>query len=311
MKSNFGKSARMDVDAPITLRNRHTGGTEVERVYGEAWLRRIYGNPLGKAALHLLVKRALFSRLYGRAMDRPSSAARVVPFVKEYGLNVAEFAEEDLSAYRTFNEFFYRRLKPSARPTDPRPDMAVLPADGRHLGFQDAGAVKGVFAKGQTFDIPALVADRALGERYARGTVVCSRLCPVDYHRFHFPVGGTPGAPVMTDGPLFSVNPIALRRRVAYLWENRRRRVSVDAGPFGLVTIVAVGATNVGSIVDTYEPGRAVAKGEENGYFRFGGSFLATLFEPGRIRLEPDLIEAGETAVELYAKVGSPLGRLV
>jgi phosphatidylserine decarboxylase len=87
--------------------------------------------------------------------------------------------------------------------------------------------------------------------------------------------------------------------------------VSVDAGPFGLVTIVAVGATNVGSIVDTYEPGRAVAKGEENGYFRFGGSFLATLFEPGRIRLEPDLIEAGETAVELYAKVGSPLGRLV
>ena len=300
----------MHADAPITLRNRHTGGTEVERVFGEAWLKRIYGNPLGKLTLHAVVKRALFSDLYGFLADRPSSAKRVIPFIRDFGLDPSEFAEPDPAAYRTFNEFFYRKLKPSARPIDPRPEMAVLPADGRHLGFPDAGAVKGIFAKGQTFDIPALVADRALGERYARGTVVCSRLCPVDYHRFHFPVAGTPGAPTLTNGPLYSVNPFALRRHVNYLWENKRQRVSVDAGPFGLVTMVAVGATNVGSIVETYAAGRPVAKGDEKGYFRFGGSFVATLFEPGRIKLEADLIEAGETATELYAKMGSPLGRL-
>jgi phosphatidylserine decarboxylase len=300
----------MHADAPITLRNRHTGGTEVEQVFGEAWLKRIYGNPLGKLTLHALVKRAVFSDFYGFLADRPTSAKRVIPFIRDFGLDPSEFAEPDPAAYRTFNEFFYRKLKPSARPIDPRAEMAVLPADGRHLGFPDAGAVKGIFAKGQTFDIPALVADRALGERYARGTVVCSRLCPVDYHRFHFPVAGTPGAPTLTNGPLYSVNPFALRRHVNYLWENKRQRVSVDAGPFGLVTMVSVGATNVGSIVETYAPGRPVAKGDEKGYFRFGGSFVATLFEPGRIQLEADLIEAGETATELYAKMGSPLGRL-
>jgi phosphatidylserine decarboxylase len=300
----------MHADAPITLRNRHTGGTEVEQVFGEAWLKRIYGNPLGKMTLHALVKRAVFSDFYGFLADRPASAKRVIPFIRDFGLDPSEFAEPDPAAYRTFNEFFYRKLKSSARPIDPRPEMAVLPADGRHLGFPDAGAVKGIFAKGQTFDIPALVADRALGERYARGTVVCSRLCPVDYHRFHFPVPGTPGTPTLTNGPLYSVNPFALRRHVNYLWENKRQRVSVDAGPFGLVTMVAVGATNVGSIVETYAAGRPVAKGDEKGYFRFGGSFVATLFEPGRIQLEADLIEAGETATELYAKMGSPLGRL-
>ena len=300
----------MDADAPITLRNRHTGGTEIEQVFGEAWLKRIYGNPVGKLTLHALVKRAVFSDFYGFMADRTSSAKRVLPFIRDFKLDPSEFAEPDPAAYRTFNEFFYRKLKPSARPIDPRPEMAVLPADGRHLGFPDAGAVKGVFAKGQTFDIPALVADRALGERYARGTVVCSRLCPVDYHRFHFPVAGTPGAPTLTNGPLYSVNPFALRRHVNYLWENKRQRVSVDAGPFGLVTMVAVGATNVGSIIETYATGQPVAKGDEKGYFRFGGSFVATLFEPGRIQLEADLIEAGETATELYAKMGSPLGRL-
>lgn len=300
----------MDADAPITLFNRHTGRTETEQVYGEKWLRRIYGNPLGRLTLHLLVKRGLFSAFYGWAMDRPGSARRVAPFVRAFGLDPAEFADPDLRSYRTFNDFFHRKLRPSARPVDPRPEMAVLAADGRHLGFPDASRVSGIFAKGQTFDVPALVADRALGERYARGTIVCSRLCPVDYHRFHFPVAGVPGRPTPADGPLFSVNPIALRRRAAYLWENKRQRVTIDAGPFGLVTMVSIGATNVGTIIETYQPGRAVAKGDEKGYFRFGGSYVATLFEPGRIRLEDDLIHAGETAVEVYAKVGSPLGRL-
>jgi phosphatidylserine decarboxylase len=309
LKSFFGKSTHMDPASPISLRNRHTGGTEVERVYGEAWLHRLYGNPLGKLTLHALVKRAIFSKLYGQAMDQPKSAARILPFIKEYNLNPDEFADP-VSTYRTFNEFFYRKLKPEARPIDPRPEMAVLPADGRHLGFQNARQANSIFAKGQSFDIPTLLADRTLGERYAEGTVVCSRLCPVDYHRFHFPVAGVAQAPVLTPGPLFSVNPIALRRHVNYLWENKRQRMSIDAGPFGLVTIVAVGATNVGTIVETYPVDGTVKKGDEKGYFRFGGSFLVTLFEPGKIILEPDLVAAGETATEVYARIGSPLGRL-
>lgn len=300
----------MDADAPIHLHNRHTGANEIEKVYGEAWLKRIYGNPLGKLTLHAAAKRAFVSKFYGWTADRPNSAKRVKPFIRDFGLDIAEFAEADPAAFKTFNEFFYRKLKPSARPIDPRAEMAVLPADGRHLGFLDASRVEGIFAKGQTFDIPALVGDRELGERYRQGTVVCSRLCPVDYHRFHFPVAGTPGPAVLTNGWLYSVNPIALRRNVAYLWQNKRQRVTVDAGPFGLVTIVAIGATNVGTIIETYQPGVPVAKGDEKGYFRFGGSYLATLFEPGRIRLEADLVHAGQTGVELYAKVGSPLGQL-
>jgi phosphatidylserine decarboxylase len=109
----------------------------------------------------------------------------------------------------------------------------------------------------------------------------------------------------------FSVNPYALRREINYLWQNKRQRVSIEAGPFGLVTIVAIGATNVGTIVETYSPNSTVTKGQEKGYFRFGGSFLATFFEPNRIQLEDDLIAAGENQQELYAKMGSCLGQLI
>jgi phosphatidylserine decarboxylase len=299
----------MHPNDPIIVKNRHTGATEVEQVYGENWLKRIYGNPLGSIALHAVVKRAFFSQLYGFAMDQPSSRKRIEPFVQKYGLNIAEFANPDLKSYANFNEFFYRKLKPSARPIDNRENIAVLPADGRHLGFQNVATTQGVFAKGQRLDISTLVGDRELGQRYAQGSLVCSRLCPVDYHRFHFPVSGIPQAPVPLSGSLYSVNPLALRRNVSYLWRNKRQRVSIDTPSFGLVTLVSIGATNVGSIVETYQPGVAVAKGDEKGYFRFGGSFIATLFEPGRIKIAEDLLEAGETGQELYAHMGSPLGQ--
>jgi phosphatidylserine decarboxylase len=123
-------------------------------------------------------------------------------------------------------------------------------------------------------------------------------------------VAGTPSAAVPIDGTLGSVNPIALRRKLNWLWENKRARVTLDAGAFGQVTLVAVGATNVGGIMETYAPGSALTKGAERGYFRFGGSWVATLFEPGRVRLEQDLAGATNEGLELLASFGTPMARL-
>jgi len=114
----------------------------------------------------------------------------------------------------------------------------------------------------------------------------------------------------LVEGALGSVNPIALRRKLSWLWENKRQRVTLEAGSFGLVTMVAVGATNVGGIVETFEAGRAAGKGDERGYFRFGGSWMATLFEPGKVRLAEDLAGATAEGVELLARFGTPMARL-
>src|SRR5678810_191577 len=90
--------------------NRYTGKVEIEEIYGEGFLRWTYGNPLGKLSLEGLVKRAFFSKWYGRRMDSPGSCKKVLPFIRDYGLNAEEFADSPES-YRTFNEFFYRKLK--------------------------------------------------------------------------------------------------------------------------------------------------------------------------------------------------------
>jgi len=292
---------------PIQYFNRYTGTIETENVYGDRYLRWTYGNPLGRLSLHMLVKRAAFSRWYGRRMSTPASRQRIDPFISNYRVDAGEFAEQPQS-YRTFNEFFYRRLKPSARPIDPDPDSVVFPADGRHLGFPDVSKLEGIFVKGAVFDLGKLLGDDSLATRFRQGTMVLSRLCPVDYHRFHFPVGGVPGAPRIINGPLFSVSPLALRRNIHIFTENKRAVSRLESKRFGTVAMVEVGATCVGSFDYTFTPGETVMKGAEKGYFKFGGSSTITLFEPGRIQLAADLAEYSQRSIELYARMGDRLG---
>ncbi len=288
--------------------NRHTGAMETEQVYGEGFLRWSYGNPLGAISLEGFVKRPFFSAWYGRRMSTPESAARVAPFIEKYALDAADFADAPTS-YRSFNEFFYRKLKPAARPIDSDPDSVVFPADGRHLGFDRASDIAGVFVKGQRFDLAALLGDAALATRFADGALVLSRLCPVDYHRFHFPAAGIPGETRLINGPLYSVNPIALRKNLGYLWTNKRAITELQTERLGTVLCLEIGATCVGSIHQTFTPGVRIEKGQEKGYFAFGGSSTLTIFEPGAVKLAADLVAWSAKQTELYARVGTTMGR--
>ena len=287
----------------ITYFNRHTGRIESEAVYGEGFLRFVYENPLGALSLRALVKRDFFSRWYGWRMDQPASRSRVACFIERYGVDASEFAQSP-GEYQSFNDFFYRKLKPGARPVDARESVVTFPADGRHLAISDAAVGGDFFVKGVKFDVAALVGDAELASRFAKGSVLISRLCPLDYHRFHFPCAGVPGEARLINGPLFSVSPIALRKRPTILWENKRYVTVLKTPSLGDVLLLEIGATCVGSVVQTYEAGKTVKKGDEKGYFRFGGSSTITIFEPGRVRFADDLLEHSAAGREVYAKIG-------
>ncbi len=294
-------------DPTIQFYNRRSGQIEVEKVYGEAFLRFAYEVPLGRAALHLLLKRRLFSSWYGWRMDSPRSRAKVPAFIDQYGVDTSEFAEP-AGSFGTFNEFFYRKLLPEARPIDADPASLVFPADGRHLLIPDASKCDDFFVKGTRFDLAALVADPALAEEFKDAAVLISRLCPVDYHRFHFPSGGLAYAPVAVNGPLYSVSPIALAKRPSILWENKRCISRLHTDTFGSMLLLEVGATCVGSIVHTSEPDSPVLKGDEKGYFRFGGSCFITIVPKGRVSFSADLLEHSAAGREVYAKMGEACG---
>ncbi|MBL9205750.1 MAG: phosphatidylserine decarboxylase [Opitutaceae bacterium] len=294
---------------PLRYYDRYRKAIRTEAIYGEAWLRWAYESPTGRFATWLVARRPLFSRYFGWRMSMRGSARHVFPFIVDYNLDVEEFAKSAFD-FRTFNEFFTRALKPSARPiAEPdNPRLAVFPADGRHLGFANVDDAPGFYVKGAKFTLTELLGDAALGEAFSGGAMVISRLCPVDYHRFHFPVRGLPDDGRMIGKWLYSVSPIALRRNVRRLVENKRRITLVKSEGFGRVALIEVGATNVGSIVETYVPGRVAAKGEEKGLFKFGGSCVITLFERGRIRFDSDLLTQSAAGLELYARMGDRLG---
>lgn len=290
----------------ITIINRYTGKPEQEKVVGERAVRWIYGTALGRASLHALFKRAIFSRLLGHVQDSPRSARGLAGFVAEYGINMEE-AERPIESYESFNDFFTRRLKPWARPICSEPHFA-LPSDGRHSAWQDASELRGGYIKGQPFDLAALLDDPELAERYRHGGLLISRLAPVDYHRFHFTASGLPEAPVEIGGALASVSPYCLRQQLAWLWTNKREMTLLHTKRHGTIASVAVGATGVGAIRQTYHPGRPVRKGDEQGYFAFGGSTVITLFEPGCVSFDADLLANTAAGFETYALQGDSLG---
>lgn len=292
---------------PVRYLNRLTGRVEEEAIYGEGFLRWAYETTPGRATLAALVKRPVFSKWFGWRMSRATSRARIAPFIRNYGLDPAEFADP-VDSFRHFNDFFIRRLKPDARPIAADP-AAVFPADGRHFCLPCVEEDTTVFIKGQRFDVAALLGgDPKLAASFQGGALVGSRLCPVDYHRFHFPVAGTHSLSRLLEGPLFSVSPIALRRNLGYLWTNKRALTVIDSPAFGVVAIVEIGATCVGSIQQTHAPGTPIAKGAEKGFFAFGGSYVATLFQAGRITFADDLLQASAQGLELYAPMGGEMG---
>jgi len=291
---------------PVHFINRYTGTVETEPVPGEGWLRWLYETRTGTAALHTLVKRSMLSRWYGSKLSRPASRSKIAPFIEQYGLDPSEFSVPAAS-YLSFNHFFHRALAEGVRPVNPDPRALVFPADGRHLAFANVDKVNGFFVKGDKFTIVELLANGKAAASFEGGSMVISRLCPTDYHRFHFACAGVAGLPKPIAGPLFSVNPIALRQNVRYLVQNKRVVTMLKSNEFGKVAIIEIGATMVGGIVQTYEPG-AVAKGGEKGYFKFGGSCVITLFERGRVVFAGDVLKNSSDFMETYARMGDRLG---
>src|SRR4051812_5881168 len=100
---------------PIHYYDRYAETLKTEAIYGERWLRFAYENLMGRRLVWLLARRALFSRWYGHRMHKRASALRILPFITKYNLDVDEFAKSSFD-YKSFNDFFYRALKPEARP---------------------------------------------------------------------------------------------------------------------------------------------------------------------------------------------------
>jgi phosphatidylserine decarboxylase len=290
---------------PIQYYERESGQLKTEKVAGEKWLVWLYYNPIGEATLWALAKRKLVSSIYGTMMDRTSSVKKIHPFIEDFDIDMSVAQKQEFS---NFNDFFTRKLKNNARPIDTSTTIVVSPADGKILAYADISNTDFII-KGYRFDVTSFLDDPDLAQKYQDGALLIIRLAPMDYHRFHFPVSGNLSPNRKIDGDYYSVNPFALRKKAEIFCLNKREYTIITNPLFGDVVIAEVGATMVGSIVQTFN-GSTVNKGEEKGYFKFGGSTVVLLFEKSKIHIDKDLLINTAKGYETIVKMGERIGEV-
>ena len=290
----------MNEPTSVEFVDRRTNSLVAESILGDKALRFAYETLLGRTLWPVLFGSKFVSAVLGRYYDSPRSRKAIAALAATPGCKADE-AEKPLEQYSSFNEFFTRRLKPGARPMG---EGFVSPADGRLRLYLGAGA---------DLPFPLKGAKRTLGEVFGGEVVSGSfdiavvRLAPVDYHRFHFPCDCEVDGPVkILPGEYHSVSPIALVKCPDVYAGNERQIVKCRAS-FGEFWMVDVGAFGVGTIVQTYE-GRRFAKGDEKGYFKFGGSTVVLVMPAGAVAFDPDIVRNSaqglETLVRCLERIG-------
>jgi phosphatidylserine decarboxylase len=288
---------------PINYIDRQSSEIKTEKVAGESWLVWLYNNPIGELSLHTLVKRKFITSRYGEMMDSPESVDKIKPFVENYEVDLSIAQKQE---FISFNDFFIRKLRPDSRPVNRDSNVVVSPADGKVLAYSNISK-KDFIVKGYRFNVREFLKDDSLANKYKDGSLLLFRLCPADYHRFHFPVCGIVSPVSQIDGSYYSVNPMAIKKIVKIFCENKREYVTISTLNFGDVIMAEIGATLVGSIIQTYQ-GNLAVKGEEKGYFEFGGSSIVLMFEKGRIKIDDDLLLYTKNNLETGVRMGERIG---
>ncbi|KAK1589620.1 phosphatidylserine decarboxylase [Colletotrichum navitas] len=301
--------------ANILVQDRITGQINEEKmsVYVRLGIRLLYKGLKSSNMETKRIRKMLksMSVKQGKKFDDPASKAEIPKFIEFHRLDMSEVLMP-VEEFKNFNEFFYRALKPGARPCSApdRPDVVVSPADCRSVVFNSVTQATKVWIKGREFSIKRLLGDAYPDDvkRFENGALGIFRLAPQDYHRFHIPVDGVLDKPKTIAGEYYTVNPMAIRSALDVYGENVRVLCPIDSPVHGRVMVICVGAMMVGSTVITAKEGGQVNRADELGYFKFGGSTIVLLFEPGKMKFDDDLVDNSNGALETLIRAGMSVG---
>ena len=294
----------------IQVYNRKTKSYEEELVAGKRYIEWTYESPVGKNITELIDKKKLFSKIYGMFCDTKRSTNKISSFIDNFNVDMT-MTKKKVNEFSSFNDFFIRELTPEARPINKEESILISPGDGRITAYENIDLDNLVQIKGFTYSLKELINDDAVSDKYKNGVCIILRLCPTDYHRFHFVDSGIPRENHYIKGYYYSVNPIALKNVSKLFCQNKREWSLFKSDNFKDILHIEVGATCVGSIIQTYKPNTHVNKGDEKGYFKFGGSTTILFFEEDAVKIDSDILEQSKLGFECKVQLGEDIGTKV
>lgn len=291
-----------------------------------AWfVKAVYSkNPLSRLLLPVSGLVGKYATKYAEKAAHSTNPAKVKANIDRFQalyknmLNMHEYTVPP-EGFKTFNDWFIRTFKDleKNRPMDGDALSVVSPADSKLLIIPDLSQNAQMIIKEQRFNVAKFLDNAPLAQQFFGGVMMIFRLAPYDYHRYHYPFDCTVSTEHYIKGKYHSVNPRAFVAGVKPLTENKRSYELLTpvntACPSCTVAMVQVGATAVASIVNGFmdyahntckEPSTTVyKKGQEMGYFQFGGSTLVLLFPKGSIVPDAQIVENSQHGYETAVKV--------
>ena len=286
------------------MKYRDRKGNEFEDTTSQdKLLDTIYSHAPTRAAVGLL-SAPFISKIGRKVLDSEVSTLFIDSFADKNDIDLFDYED---TRYSSFNDFFTRRIKSSRRLIETDENVLICPSDGKVSAYEITGASTFVI-KNSVYTVATLLRDKKLAERYSGGTAIVIRLTPDDYHRYVYPCSGVKSHDRKIGGVLQTVNPVALVHKPVFK-ENSREYCMIRSAKFGDVIMMEVGALFVGKITNHNPEGRInVKKGEEKGYFEFGGSTIVLLTQKGKVKVDDDLIANTKEGFETRLLQGAQIG---
>lgn len=263
----------------------------------------LYTNIFGRMLLKPLIQPQV-SKLAGRYLSSAHSKWLISKFIERNEINMDIYEECD---YSSFNDFFTRKIKPDCRPVPEDLDVLISPCDclATVYPIQENTTFS---IKNTEYTLRSLLRSPRLAKRFRGGYAYILRLTVEDYHRYLYSVSGKQSKNYHIDGTFHTVNPIANDYLPIYK-ENTREYTVIHSKEFGDVLQMEVGALLVGKI-SNHKQSTIVTRGEEKGFFEYGGSTIVVLTQKGRVTPRSDLLTNSKNGYETKVLQAHPLGIL-
>lgn len=263
----------------------------------------LYTNIFGRMLLKPLIHPQV-SKLAGRYLSSAHSKWLISKFIERNEINMDIYEECD---YSSFNDFFTRKIKPDCRPVPEDLDVLISPCDclATVYPIQENTTFS---IKNTEYTLRSLLRSPRLAKRFRGGYAYVLRLTVEDYHRYLYSVSGKQSKNYHIDGTFHTVNPIANDYLPIYK-ENTREYTVIRSKEFGDVLQMEVGALLVGKI-SNHKQSTVVTRGEEKGFFEYGGSTIVVLTQKGRVTPRSDLLTNSKNGYETKVLQAHPLGIL-
>lgn len=265
----------------------------------------LYNTAVGRILLTPIVKGKFISSFIGFIMDRSISKIMIKPFVKHHNINMSEYEEKK---YSCFNDFFIRKIKKAKRPITRNKNAFVAPCDSKLTCYKISDDL--LFKiKNSTYSVDSIIQNKDISNLFNNGYVLVFRLSPEDYHHYVFCDDGAIINNYKIAGKYHTVNPIVYDKFKVFK-ENTRECTLIESKNFGSLIYVEVGALLVGKINNIKRQGR-FKKGEEKGYFMYGGSTVVVMIQKSKVKIDDDILKNSENGYETYVKCGEKIAEKI